>query len=308
MSESRTVTPPSRAQTTRALLLLVASSAAFGLMAFLAKLATARIDGAQVAMIRFAVSLVPILFFSPTFRRAAFTFHRLDILFIRGIFGGVAVLLYFLAIERIPVGLATLLNYTSPVFAGLFAAAFIGERIRGRVALPLAIALAGVFLVVRAHAAPSEILGFGRWELAALASAICSGAALTAIRVARRTEGSWAIFSSLSLFGLLATGPFALRAWTHPSAVDWVLMLGVGVVSIVAQILMTHAYRWVETMVAGAMSQIGVLVSMALGALFLGEAVTLLTIAGTLLTIGGVLLVVRATTPPRVSPEEILES
>jgi drug/metabolite transporter (DMT)-like permease len=298
---------PARAQTSRALILLVASSALFGLMAFLAKLATARIDGAQVAMIRFAVSLVPIAF-SPAFRRAAFTFKRADILFIRGVFGGLAVLLYFLAIERIPVGVATLLNYTSPVFGGLFAAAFIGERIRGRVAIPLAIALAGVFLVVHAHAAPTEILGFGRWELAGLGSAVCSGAALTAIRVARRTEGSWSIFASLSLFGLLSTAPFALRTWTTPTAIDWLLMIGVGLVSIVAQILMTHAYRWVETMVAGAMSQIGVIVSMALGALFLGEAVTALTVAGTALTIGGVTLVVRATTPPRASPEEILES
>lgn len=287
-------------------MLLVASSALFGLMAFLAKLATERIDGAQVAMIRFAVSLVPI-FFSGTFRKAAFTFRRIDILFIRGLFGGIAVLLYFLAIEHIPVGLATLLNYTSPVFGGLFAAAFIGERIRGRVAVPLAVALAGVFLVVHSHAGPTEIFGFGRWELAALFSAICSGAALTAIRVARRTEGSWAIFASLSLFGLLATAPFAIRNWTNPSVTGWLLMIGVGLVSIFAQILMTHAYRWVETMVAGAMSQIGVVVSMALGAMFLGEAITALTVVGTALTIGGITLVVRATTPPRASPEEILE-
>ncbi len=276
-------------------------------MAFLAKLAAARIDGAQVALVRFAVSLVPI-FFSPTFRRAAFTFHRPSILIIRGVFGGTAVLLYFLAIEQIPVGVATLLNQTSPIFGGLFAAAFIGERIRGRVAIPLAIAMAGVFLVVRSHAAPTELFGFGRWELAALASAICSGAALTAIRIARRTEGSWSIFASLSLFGLLCTAPFAIRAWTVPTPTEWGLMIGAGLVSIFAQILMTHAYRWVETMVAGAVSQIGVVVSMALGAIFLAEQVTLLTIAGTALTIGGVTLVVRSTTPPRASPEEILES
>lgn len=307
MAETDVSARPSRAQTVRALMLLVLSSTLFGVMAFLAKLASARIDGAQVAMVRFAVSLVPIVF-SPAFRRAALTFQRLDILFIRGVFGGIAVLLYFVAIEHIPVGVATLLNYTSPVFGGLFAAAFIGERIRGRVAIPLAIALAGVFLVVHSHAAPSELLGFGRWELAGLGSAVCSGAALTAIRVARRTEGSWSIFASLSLFGLLSTAPFAVRAWVWPSATDWLLLAGVGIVSIFAQIPMTHAYRFVETMAAGAMSQIGVVVSMALGAVFLAEEVTLLTVVGTILTIGGVTLVVRSTTPPRTTAEEILES
>lgn len=264
-------------------------------MAFTAKLASARIGGPQIAMIRFAVGLVPILLV-PSFRRSAFEIRRIDFLFYRGILGGIAVLLYFLAIEHIPVGLATLLNYTSPIFAGLFAASFIGEPIRGRVAIPLALALAGVYLVVRAHAAPGELIGFGRWQAAALVSAMFSGAAVTFIRVARRTEGSWAIFGSLSVFGLLATAPFAIATWVRPRLLDWFLLLAVGVISIGAQILMTHAYRWVETMVAGAVSQLGVIVSMTLGALFLAEPLTAFSISGTLLTIFGVVLVIRATT------------
>lgn len=246
-------------------------------------------------MIRFAVGLLPILI-SPSFRRAAFTFQRLDLLFYRGIFGGLAVLLFFLAIEHIPVGIATLLNYTSPIWAGIFAATFIGERIRARVALPLAIAICGVILVVRGHSTPMEIAGFGPWETAALGSAVLSGAALTAIRMARRTEGSWAIFASLSLFGLLATAPFGVRDWVVPTGREWGLMIAVGVLSIGAQILMTHAYRWIEAMVAGVVSQLGVVVAMTLGAIFLQEFLTPTALAGTALTILGVTLVIGLTT------------
>lgn len=295
MSDSEPRPQPTRSETKRALLILVASASFFGLMAFTAKLASARVGGAQVAMIRFAVGLVPILLI-PTLRRQAFTFHRIDVLFYRGVLGGFAVLLYFLAIQHIPVGLATLLNYTSPIFAGFFAAAFIGEPIRGRVAIPLTVALCGIYLVVRSHAAPGELIGFGRWEAAALLSAVFSGSAVTFIRLARRTEGSWAIFGSLSVFGLLATGPFAAATWVRPSPLEWLLLIAVGVVSIVAQILMTHAYRWVETLVAGTVSQLGVIVSMLLGAAFLSESLTALSILGTALAILGVSLVIRATT------------
>ena len=295
MSDSPLRPLPTRSETKRALLILVASASFFGLMAFTAKLASAHVGGAQVATIRFAVGLVPILLI-PALRRQAFTFHRLDVLFYRGVLGGIAVLLYFLAIEHIPVGLATLLNYMSPIFAGLFAAAFIGEPIRGRVALPLAIALCGIYFVVRSHAAPGELVGFGRWEAAALLSAVFSGSAVTFIRLARRTEGSWAIFGSLSLFGLLATAPFAAASWVRPNAREWFLLLAVGVISIVAQILMTHAYRWIETLVAGTVSQLGVVVSMILGAIFLSESLTPLSVFGTAMGILGVSLVIRATT------------
>ena len=94
----------------RALLWLLFSSVCFGAMAFAAKAAAREISGAQIAVVRFAVMLVPILLV-PRWWRDAFTWTRRDLLLYRGVFGGVAVLLYFLTIEKIPVGIATLLNY-----------------------------------------------------------------------------------------------------------------------------------------------------------------------------------------------------
>ena len=79
--------------THRALLLMLASATMFGAMAFAAKVATARLSGPQVAMIRFAVGLLPCLLV-PKWRRAATRFKRADLLLYRGVFGGLAVLLY----------------------------------------------------------------------------------------------------------------------------------------------------------------------------------------------------------------------
>jgi len=272
------------------MLLFVASSTLFGLMAFIAKLASARIPGSEVALIRFIVGLVPVLLV-PGIRKRSFQWTRLDLLVLRGLFGGTAVLFYFLAIAHIPVGIATLLNYLSPVFAGIYAAAFAGEPLRARIVIPLFVTLVGVWLVVGAGAHGPAFMGFGKWELVGLLSAVCSGAAVTAIRVARRTENSWAIFSSFTIFGVLVTAPFAYRAWVRPTSYEWLLLVLVGVVSIGAQMLMTHAYRWVQTLIAGVISQTGVVVAMLLGTLFLAEHLTPRAMIGTIVTLVGVVAV-----------------
>lgn len=281
----------------RPLLLMAASAACFALMALAAKLASADLSGSQVAFVRFIFMLLPVLAV-PRLARKAVEFQRLDLLAYRGVFGGVAVLLYFLAIAHVPVGIATLLNYSSPVFSVPFAALFLGERVDRRLLLPLAAALAGLFFVATAGHG-SSLLRFGVWEMVGIGSSVLSGAALTAIRAARRTEGSWAIYGSFSLCGLLATAPFALPGFKPPTPREWLLLAVVGGTSVVAQLLMTWAYRWVTNLQAGVISQLTVVISMLLGVLFLDDRLMAAQIAGTLLTLGGVVGIVWLQSTPR---------
>ncbi|MFL6290372.1 MAG: DMT family transporter [Thermoanaerobaculia bacterium] len=282
----------------RPLLMMAASSVCFALMAFAAKLAAARLSGGEIAFCRFAFMMVPLLLV-PRIGRKAVEFQRLDLLAWRGIFGGTAVLLYFLAIAHIPVGIATLLNYSSPVFSVVFAALFLGERADRRLLIPLAAALLGLTLTVFGNPGSGRALHLGRWELVGMASGVLSGAAVTAIRAARRTEGSWAVYGSFSLCGLLATAPFALPRFAAPSLREWLLLAAVGGASVVAQLLMTWAYRWVTNLEAGVISQLTVVVSMLLGVGFLGDRLTTLQLLGGALTVGGVLGVAMTQSPPR---------
>lgn len=276
---------------------MAASAACFALMAFAAKLASAHLSGSQVAFVRFAIMLLP-LAAVPRLARKAIEFQRLDLLIYRGVFGGVAVLLYFLAIAHIPVGIATLLNYSSPIFSVAFAALFLGERVDRRLLVPLTAALAGLFFVATGGHG-SALLRFGTWELVGVGSAVLSGAALAAIRAARRTEGSWAIYGSFSLCGLLATAPFALPGFRPPTVREWLLLAAVGAGSVVAQLLMTWAYRWVTNLQAGVISQLTVVISMLLGVVFLGDRLRPAQILGTLLTLAGVIGVAWLQSTPR---------
>ncbi|HSM52206.1 MAG TPA: DMT family transporter [Thermoanaerobaculia bacterium] len=275
----------------RALLSFTLASVSFGVMAFATKLATAELSGGEVAFLRFALMLLP-LALAPSLLRRALAFDRVDLLLYRGIFGGTAVLLFFLAIEHVPVGLATLLNHSSPVWAALFAALFLGERLTWRRLVPLGVALTGLALVVSSHLEAGGGARLGIWAVAGLASAVLSGAAVTAIRAARRTESSWSVYASFSLFGLLATAPVGVWQWRTPSPRAWAFVAVVGASSVVAQLLMTHAYRWVDNLRAGVFAPIVPIVALLLGVVFLGERVTPLSLFGTALALAGVVATV----------------
>lgn len=286
---------------------MTASATMFGGMAFAAKVASARLAGPEVAMLRMAVGLLPCLLV-PRYRRSAIQFKRLDLLLYRGFFGGLAVMLYFIAIQHINVGVATLLNYTAPIWSGAFSMLFIGEHFSARVLIPLPIALAGVFLVVHAHAAPGDVLGFGRWELIGALSAVASGVAVTAIRAARRTENSWSVYASFCLLGMLVCMPLGIAQWKTPHGREWLSIGATALLAIGAQLLMTFSLRWVDAMTVGVISQLAVLVSMTLGIFFLGDRITLAAALGSALCIGGVAGVTYVTSlsKPEVAAVEIV--
>jgi drug/metabolite transporter (DMT)-like permease len=168
-----------------------------------------------------------------------------------------------------------------------------------RLLLPLVAALTGLFFVATGNHGAGPLLHLGVWEMVGVGSSILSGAALTAIRAARRSEGSWSIYGSFSLCGLLATAPFALATFRRPTTTEWLLLVFIGVSSVVAQLLMTWAYRWVTNLQAGVISQLTVVFSMLLGVIFLGDRLAPLQVLGTALTVAGVMGVAWSQSTPR---------
>lgn len=264
---------------------MVVAAVLFGLMAYLAKHASRRVGGGQVAFVRFAVGLAAVGF-QALVRRAPLRPVRHDLLFLRGFFGGIAVLMYFLSIARLPVGTATLLNYTAPVFTATFAALFLRERLPARNALAMGIAGAGVVLVV--YGQGKALGGAYGWQAIALLSAVAAGAAVTAIRAARRTDGAWEVFTAFCLIGMACTAPSALSSWKAPDATAWALLVSVGLIAVVAQVLMTHALGAIEAATSGIISQLTVITALAMGHWLDDEPVTALALVGALLVIAGV--------------------
>jgi drug/metabolite transporter (DMT)-like permease len=206
------------------------------------------------------------------------------LLLARGGFGGLAALLYFLAIERIPAGEATLLNNTFPIFAVILSLFLLGERPTLHLAAALVLASAGVFLVLGGG---DVSFGLGPGELLGIVSGILGGGAVTAIRALRMTDtNAPTIFFAFSVGGLAVSVPYAAGPWPT-SPVVWAAALGVGAVAFLAQISMTEAYGALSVPEAALWQQLTPIASYIL-ALGIGERVGGATLIGVLLGVGGV--------------------
>ena len=309
--------PPSRASgardAERAALRLLLSASLFALMATGTKAATRRLPGPEVALVRFVAGVLATLV-AVAIGRARLRPRRWKWLFMRGLFGGSAVVAYFASIRAVPVGIATLLNQTQPVYALLFSWALLGERPRRSALAALVLTLGGVAVIVGVP----RLAAFGtarapvdlRGVALGVFSAVASGIAVTSIRAARRgdqrlpPETAWTVFFSFTLLGAIVTLPAVLPplgTFVPPTPHEWVLLAGIAAVAVAAQLVMTEALGHLTAVQGGVISQITVPMTVALGIAALGEHLSASFGVGASLTLAGVGLAVIAA-PSRRAP------
>ncbi len=269
---------------TGARLQMFAAGILFGLMAVLTRSAAlGGFSAGQVATVRFAMGALLAL---GLFRLRPGTFRPVNrpLLVTRGLLGGVAAFLYFVALARIPAGEATLLNNTFPIIATALSIAILGERPTAHIVLALLVTSAGVFLVLGGGGLPA---GFSWGEASGVASAFLGAGAVTSIRVLRATDNAPTIFLAFSLGGLAVSWLFALGPWPGGASV-WLLALGVCVTSFAAQLLMTHAYGALTVPEAAVWQQLTPVASYLWAMGLLGERTTAVQALGVLLGLSGV--------------------
>jgi drug/metabolite transporter (DMT)-like permease len=264
---------------------LFASGVLFGLMAVLARLACQQPMGftsGQAATVRFgggALACLALFALRPgTFRPV-----QKRLLLTRGLLGGAAALLYFVALARIPAGEATLLNATHPVFATLFAVFALGEKPTARLVLALGLTSAGVGCVLGGTGGLS--LGWG--EAAGMASALLGAGAIVSIRALRPTDNAATIFFAFCLGGFAVSLPFAFDAWPLDGS-SWALALAVVALSVAAQLLMTHAFGFLTVPEASVWQQVAPVASYLWALAILGEKTSALGAVGVTLVLVGV--------------------
>ncbi len=166
--------------------------------------------------------------------------NRKKLLFLRGLFGSLASILYVWAIYHMELGLANGLNQTSPIFVCLCAAIFLRERFGWWIYLTVLFAFFGMTLIVSPD--------FSTLNLAALVdvlSAILSAFAYTCVKKLQATETSDTIvlwFLGMSSLVPLFSIPFA--PWQMPEMTNFLGLIGAGVTCLLGQQLMTRAYRF----------------------------------------------------------------
>ncbi|MEO7966109.1 MAG: DMT family transporter, partial [Gemmatimonadaceae bacterium] len=149
----------------------------FAVMGLLVKLAGKGLPSQQIVLMRAVLTLAMSWW---SVRRAGVIprwGHQRPLLILRGLLGAVGINCFYFSLVHLPLGDATLLQYTNPVFATLLAAWWVGERIGATEIISLVASLVGVVLITRpaflfgAHGSAIPPLHAG----IALIGAICSG-------------------------------------------------------------------------------------------------------------------------------------
>ena len=278
--------PSPRSRRNLARLELVGSGLCFGIMAVLARKLSRGPGGftaGHLSVVRFAVgALVSLLVFQ--LRPGTFRPHNYRLLVSRGISGGLVVVLYFMALSRIPAGEAGLLYNLFPVIATVMSLFTFGERPTVHLWLAILVTTAGVVLVLGEG---SLSLGLGLGQALALSAAVFGATSANIIRGMRGTDNAPTIFFFFCLAGLPVVLPFALDPW--PAAPGpWLLAMAMGLAAFAAQVLMTEAYGALSVPEAAVWLQLTPIAQFLLAVPLLGEPVSAISMAGVLLGVAGV--------------------
>ncbi|MBS1151580.1 MAG: Permease of the drug/metabolite transporter [Myxococcaceae bacterium] len=265
------------------------SSLPFASMAVLARTLAGVVPSSQVVAARFLVGLIGVgLLFAVTRTRP--NLRRWPLLLVRGVFGGAAVLCYFFAISHLGVGPATMLNYLAPVYAAVFAGVILKERPGLWLYAGLVLATLGAITVTAGTGAFEHPLRPGLGALAGIASGIFGGASMTGVHALRKDTDASTVFFGFCLIGLLIAAPLAADGWVPLEGATLLRVIGIGVLSFLAQMLFSWGMGFTTASRGSATTQLIPVVTWVLSVWLLGDWPNPVTLAGAVLCLAGVLI------------------
>ncbi len=222
--------------------------------------------------------------------------HRTNRLWLvlRGVFGATALLLFFYGLSGLATADAMLLNICSPIWILLLGSVLLHERILPNALAMVPVTLLGAALIIRPDFAVVNWAG-----LAAFASSILAALAHLCIRKVTRTEQAHVVVLYFAVTASVLSFPLMLDSYVSPDLWTWSALLGVGILSVLFQILITTAYRYGA---AGKIAMAGYLGPVFAGvwdAIFWGHLPDWVTVVGAGLVVGSLLQLNRHRKPDR---------
>ncbi|MCP2169580.1 Threonine/homoserine efflux transporter RhtA [Goodfellowiella coeruleoviolacea] len=274
----------------------------------------------QVTAVRIWLAALVLVLVVGVFRRAGLRVARSEWPLLAGyaLLGVVGIqLCYFLAVSRLPVGIALLLEYLSPVLVALWVRFVRGTRLPAAAWLGTALALTGLALVAQVwQGLRLDLLGL----LAGLAAAVCSAGYFLLGEHAVSTRDPLGPVT-LGMAGgavlmLLVCPPWLVPGHTlgaattfggwHPPV--WSLLVALALLGTVAAYLIgMSALRHLPPSVASVLALIEPVLAAAAAWALLGQSLTAAQLVGGVVLLAGALIVRLAGGRPRVEPGPLAE-
>jgi len=195
----------------------------------------------QAAFIRYAFGIVLI---TPVLLRmfaAGVRPSRLGLHMLRGVAHGIAVMLWFFAMARIPIAQVTAIGFTTPIFTTMGAVLFLGEVLHARRIAAVVVSFLGTLIILRPGAVSIELGAFA--QLAAAPLFACS---FLIAKKLTETETSASIVAYMSVFVTLALLLPALLVWRTPTLTELGWLFVTAIFATAGHYTFTRAMQTVE--------------------------------------------------------------
>jgi len=218
--------------------------------------------------------------------RFKLVFNNKKLLFLRGLAGGVAILIGLVSITRLGLGKGVVLMCSYPIFASIISAVFLKERLRLFDIGAILTAIAGIYFIVYEKQQGFSLLVFGKYELLAVLGAAIAGIVVAVIRKLHDTDDSSAIYFSQCAVGMwLVFGP-SLRSEGPVGLNGAFILLGIGVTVTIGQLLMTEGFRYVPVKTGSLLLMLEPVLCYIAGVAIFSERLTISRVFGSVLVIG----------------------
>jgi drug/metabolite transporter (DMT)-like permease len=262
---------------------MLAATLVFAVSQALSKWLVAELSFAEVLFYRAigALALCSLLILPQT-GLAVFRTRRLGAHIGRNITQAVAQSFFIIALVTMPLGGVVAINFSSPIFAALFASLYLHEKIGGARGLALIVGFVGVVLVASPAAGALNIgLAF------AVANAVMFGSVTAAVRGMTATEST----ETLTMYQMvLLTAGFTvalpLFGFTWPTAATTGLLLLNGLLNGIGQYWWTRALSLAPPAAVGPFYYFTLVWAMILGFLVWADLPTVSLLAGSAIVAG----------------------
>ncbi len=252
------------------------------------------IPALQLAFARYAVAAM-VLFPFIISRRVLWKPSYPERYIVRTISGFGGIVLMFIAVRHVPLAAATAIGFTSPIFAMLFAAVFLLERLNGRQWAIACLGLAGALVVARPDATSISWAG-----LIPLAAAVFMGAEVVAIKwLSQARDHAITIIFYSNVMGATFSFLGALSALVTPTQHQIVLMIFLGAAAVAGQFCVLQGVRLAEASFLAPFFYASLVYSTLFGYVFFAETPTTTTACGCILILTSAFLLTRETKPRR---------
>jgi drug/metabolite transporter (DMT)-like permease len=239
----------------------------------------------KLAFFRFVIGLFLVAAVAMS-GRARLAFNNKKLLFLRGLAGGTAVFIGILSITKLGLGKGMVLVSSYPIFASIFGAIFLKERLRAINAAAILTAMVGIYFIAYKQGRGFTLFVFGKYELLAVLGAAISGVAITCVRKLHETDNSPAIYFAQCAVGMWLVIIPAFRDGTIFGLSSVFILLGMGVSVTIGQLLATQGMKYVPVKIGSLLLLLDPVLCFIAGVVIFGETPAFTCLLGSALVVG----------------------